>query len=504
MNKLVNIITCGLVCLVFVQCTKTEPTVIKLNHTIIELTEGDTLQLTVDPILANIHWYSENNTIATVSENGLVTAFTDGETTIVAEVNNSTATCIVLVKTDYSKVTSMPRSPKRGVSYSFALPDIDMPLLGNHISWFYNWGTAISDDLNTIAKQYEVDYFPMAWNGAFNADNIRAYKAANPNCEYILAFNEPNLTDQANMTPTQAAAEWPKLKNLATELNLKIVSPAMNYGTLANYSDPIVWLDEFFTLVPLEDIDAIAIHCYMGNASSLKSYVERFKKYGKPIWMTEFCAWENFIVNATAQMNFMSEAIQYMEQEPMVARYAWFIPRTSGAVDSYPYMQLLTKSDPFELTPLGKVFNNISSCNKAIYAKSDEIIEAEYFTSSNISDMIGQPGFSTPAHLHPTSDPNGGGLEICDFYGTKWFDYQIELTKTQTYTFILRYAARENAVLRLSVDGAQAIDLPLPSTGADTQWLTLRQELQLTEGKHTLRIEPQNGYFSINWLKIKS
>jgi len=95
-------------------------------------------------------------------------------------------------------------------------------------------------------------------------------------------------------------------------------------------------------------------------------------------------------------------------------------------------------------------------------------------------------------------------FEICDFYGNKWLDYQIELKNTQTYTFVLRYAAREDAVLGCRIDGQQAQLLPLPATGTDTEWTTLRYNLQITEGKHTLRLEPQSGYFSINWLKIKS
>jgi len=501
---MVNIITYGFIYLVFVRCTESDSTMLTLNHTIIELTEGDTIQLNTAPTSKSIHWYSEQNDIAIVSKKGLVTALTDGQTTIVAELNSLKATCIVVVKTDYSQVANMPRSLKRGVSYSFALPDIDMPLLGNHISWFYNWGPTIGNDLNEIANQYKVDYFPMAWNGAFDATKIQAYKIANPDCQYILAFNEPNITDQANMTPTQAATEWPKIKALATELNLKIVSPAMNYGTMKNYSDPIVWLDEFFSLIPLDDIDAIAIHCYMGNTSSLKAYVERFKKYGKPIWMTEFCAWESFIVNATAQMNFMSEAIQYMEQEPMITRYAWFIPRTSSAIDSYPYMQLLNKSQPYDLTSLGKVFAEISSCDHTVYALADQIIEAEHFTQSNIADAIGQAGFSALVHLRPTSDTHGGNLEICDFYTNKWLSYQIELIKNTKYTFTIRYAADNDATIQVSLDGKDAFLLTLPSTNGNTQWITQTHEINATEGKHTLRLTAQDGNISINWLKIKS
>ena len=60
----------------------------------------------------------------------------------------------------------------------------------------------------------------------------------------ILAYNEPNLTDQANMTPTRASELWPNLVAVAEKLGMRLTSPAMNYGTLAGYSDPEVWLDD--------------------------------------------------------------------------------------------------------------------------------------------------------------------------------------------------------------------------------------------------------------------
>jgi len=68
------------------------------------------------------------------------------------------------------------------------------------------------------------------------------------------------------MTPAQAAESWPKLKALAQDCGLKIVSPAMNYGTMPGYENPTRWFEEFFGTdgnpgfpnVSLDDVDAIA------------------------------------------------------------------------------------------------------------------------------------------------------------------------------------------------------------------------------------------------------
>ena len=173
----------------------------------------------------------------------------------------------------------MPKSTKRGVAFSFTQLT-DLPLLSPYISWDYNWGNTPTEDAAAWFDANEMDFCPMCWNGNYSADKIRAFVAAHPKTKDLLAFNEPNLTDQANMTPAQAAALWPPVVALAKELNLKLVSPAMNYGTLAGYSDPIKWLDEFFAQpgVSIDDVYAISIHCYMSSTSSVQGYVEKFEK----------------------------------------------------------------------------------------------------------------------------------------------------------------------------------------------------------------------------------
>jgi hypothetical protein len=52
----------------------------------------------------------------------------------------------------------------------------------------------------------------------------------------------------------------------------------------------------------------------------------------------------------------MCAVLNYLETRPSVERYAWFIPRSGGKVDSPPYMQLLTHTYPAELTELGKMY----------------------------------------------------------------------------------------------------------------------------------------------------
>lgn len=395
------------------------------------------------------------------------------------------------------------RSVKRGVSYGFQIPQDDARLLSKGASWFYNWGPNISETLNNAALANKLEFFPMAWNGNFNSDQIRSYKQAHPECEYILAYNEPNLTDQANMTPQQAAQNWPLLKSLADELGMKIISPAMNYGTLSGYSDPIVWLDEFFTLVPLSDIDGIAVHCYMGNASALAWFVNRFKKYDKPIWLTEFCAWENNIKSITDQMRFMSDAINYLEADDDVVKYAWFIPRASGSLESYPYMQLLTKSTPYQLSALGKVFANMSTQDKSVFYPEGQQIPAEHYSSLNMAETVKTGTYSNSVRLRPTTDETGE-LEVCDFYTGFWLEYQVDIRSKGNQQIEFRYASTLDATIELLVDKTDAFTFDLTQTGSENTWVTTSKAIDLSKGKHTLRIKMNKGGLVLNWIRINS
>lgn len=505
----------GFALLALVSCDNNSIESVQLDKVVLQLRVGEYYQLhaTVipeDAFVSSLQWNSSQPEVASVVA-GIVSAHKEGTANITVETGGYSAACLVVVAGDTlgnitagedvtGAVEYLPKSDKRGVSFNFTIED-DIHLLAPFISWSYNWGPDVTDVNNTLFNQYGLDFYPMAWNGNFDADRIRAYKALNPQCEYILAFNEPNLTDQCNYTPQQAAEHWPELKALTDELDMKIVAPAMNYGTLANYGDPIVWLDEFFTLVPLDDVAAIAIHCYMGSAGALKSYVERFYKYDKPIWMTEFCAWESHISNVQAQMNFMNEAIAYMEADPKVEKYAWFIPRANGALDSYPYMQLLTKTQPFQLSELGQVFAGLSSLDKSVWLSTQNYILPNTYSAVNSQESVGQEGLLSIPHLRPTTD-SSGGLQLADFSANQWVEYQIDAHK-QLSVLRVRYASYANAELEISLDGEKIADGAFERTGDASVWNTAEIPVDVPQGKHTLRVTVKSASLYINWFKFE-
>lgn len=392
-------------------------------------------------------------------------------------------------KDETNVVNTMPKSAKRGVAFSFTQVT-DLPLLSPYISWDYNWGNTPTDEAALWFDSNEMDFCPMCWNGSYNPDRIRAFVAAHPKTKYLLAFNEPNLTDQANMTPAQAAAIWTPVVELAKELNLKLVSPAMNYGTLAGYNDPIKWLDEFFAQpnVDVNDIYAISIHCYMSSTSAVQDYVEKFYKYNKPIWMTEFCAWDPVPGSVTTQMDYLCTVLNYLETNPNVERYAWFIPRSSAKVDSAPFMQLLTHDYPADLTDLGKMYCWFSPMDKNVWLRADRpILASEYVAVAN-NAMPLRPSTDTEV----LQQVGGKGLMITNFAAGQQVTYQVYVP-SNTSSIAIRYCGYSNSICEVLVDGQSANYVDMPRNGSSTDWIEASVALPISAGKHTITLSLFSG-----------
>ena len=398
-----------------------------------------------------------------------------------------------------SIVCSLPaqtRSPKRGVSFDFN-NNADLSALQPGTSWFYNWGTTpnanIVDSYNSI---YGYEFCPMAWNGGYNASAIRSYVQVHPECKYILAFNEPNLTDQAYMTPQQAASAWPALKALAQELNLKIISPACNYSGWAQYGSPQLWFDAFFKLVDINDVDGIAIHSYMGWSIATLGYVEQYYQlYKKPIWLTEVCQWDNFNTNqggtALQQRREMIDLIDSLERTGHCARYAWFIPRRDEyTTPTYPYMELLTNANGTEkgvLTETGQVFTYMSSYDTTFYHDTDVCIEAEQYIYK-----------SKGVYLEQTSD-TAGILDIYDYSSNDTLTYNVNVPETDTYTVRLRMLSNVNSTLNIT-SAAGTVSQTVASTS--NVWANQEFQLALNAGKQQISFKITSGSLLLNYFVI--
>ena len=393
------------------------------------------------------------------------------------------------------------KSAKRGVSFDFALPE-DVFLLRDFVSWSYNWGPSEDDAVAPYMEMTDIAFIPMAWTANFDANRIAQWVTTHPQCKYILGFNEPNLTDQCNMTPRQVADAWPRLKALADSLGVALVSPAMNYGTLPGYSDPIKWLDEFFSYIPLEQsgIKVIAIHCYMNTAAATKSYIERFYKYNLPIWMTEICAWDGGVAGMTGQMDYMADIVTYMELNPKVERYAWFMPRMSSAVDALPYNQLLTHGIPSELTSLGKVYAALPNLEKPFIHNAANPWDLTQFSSCRQKEYLNESGLCVAPHFRESDDPlSAKPLIMYNISQAQWVEYTV-VAQEQLTTLIIRYQSSGEPVLTLQVDDGKPYMIVMPTT---KEWGNHEVSYPIQQGLHTIRLTMTQGFCNLSTIYWK-
>jgi hypothetical protein len=223
------------------------------------------------------------------------------------------------------------------------------------ISWWYDWSDAVPKGAAAVPG---IAFVPMIWGSANLAGPIPAGST------YVLGFNEPNFKAQSNLTPQQAATDWPQVESMAKAAGIPMVSPAVNFcGSASDSSgcsdptvtDPYSWLKDFFAACTGCEVDAVAVHWYNCDLPSLQGYIdgnaslEGFVQFGKPIWLTEFsCDGTHSVADQTA---YMQQAVPYLEGNPNVARYAWF--------SATPIPNAVLENPDGSLTALGTTYASL-------------------------------------------------------------------------------------------------------------------------------------------------
>lgn len=212
-------------------------------------------------------------------------------------------------------------------------------------AWYYNWNYAATDDLKG-----KIPFIPMVWSATTARKNDVMKILAKDKDTSLLCFNEPDRTDQANMTPQQALELWPKL----VETGKRLGSPA----TAANPTRENGWFDEFMKANP--KVDFIAIHWYAApkSASLLNIIDTLYNRYKLPIWITEFAVadWKTpnkYSMDEVAE--FMKAIVPELEKRDYVERYCW---KTRTLNDPWMGSSSLFETDG-TLTSLGELYKSI-------------------------------------------------------------------------------------------------------------------------------------------------
>ncbi len=310
---------------------------------------------------------------------------------------------------DASVETPASVSTKKGVAswwYAANDPNKDVSVLKKvGTSWVYNWGT--TKETAQKAQNENIEYVPMIWGQwDVNDSKIAELKEGKESGLYknLLAFNEPDLSDQSNMTVEKALELWPKLE----ETGLRLGSPA---GAAAEDA----WVAEFMEKAKEKGyrVDFLTVHVYQDfthpeSVNQLKAALERlYAKYQIPIWITEIgnvdvsTQWWGYKlyepmshVNATKYITDMGNMLESLD---FVERYSWFVDHSSNTSGT-EYTRLFDVSTN-ELTPEGEAYKAIRKADdkpiETTIPGTDETTTPEEVTTPNISGETTTAGGET-------------------------------------------------------------------------------------------------------------
>ena len=405
------------------------------------------------------------------------------------------------------------KSFKRGFGENqlYYVEDLKALLPGN--SWYYDWGVEPQSQVaQYVGKENGLEFIPMIWNGNYDVEKLRAYYKAHPEDRTILGFNEPNFPDQAALLPSEAAEKWRSLEELAKELNLTLVGPAMNYAGSplkdGKTWGPYEWMDAFIAAYKEKygtepHYDYTAVHAYMDRADAVMSLVDGFaEKYGKKVWLTEFCAWESQSLTAEQQQEYMIAKLRALELSDNVYRYAWFKARNAN---KYPYYNLLyypTKTiKAGTLTDLGFAYVHMSTFDRTKFFDLNEAIPANSFVDCNLK------------RLQESADPRARVLDKTELYlgaNNLSATYQVNVPEAGTYKLIVRYAREEDDLKsRINVLDANgntlASRIELEPTKGWTNYVAKTIDVTLPAGQQSITIKKASfAPVALSMLKLVS
>jgi len=195
-------------------------------------------------------------------------------------------------------------------------------------TWTYNWGSSKPSNLPA-----GVQFYPMWWSyyGATQAQDTSGLTALkNAGYNVLLMYNEPDHTDQANLSTSYALQGYTHASVAARQIGFSnLISPAC-----ANDND--TWMQQFMAAVKSQNLlcHAVAIHCYQSSASSMLSYVDGIhSRYGYNVYLTEFAPtdWKSPTgITVAMCQSYMSTAVPGLKSRSYVLDYSWYCGTLPG------------------------------------------------------------------------------------------------------------------------------------------------------------------------------
>ncbi len=278
-----------------------------------------------------IHW----NSADTMGEVEGYKVYVDDE--LIAETDSETTTCEyyttevsahnVYIEADleyntkiYSNIFTFYVNKKGLCVNKDMAQNIEAPDWG--VSWYYNWAL---EAFKYISFQ-ELEFVPMMWTSS-ETDEKTISRFSKQGYKYVLAFNEPDRTDQSNISVDDAVEGMKAFMNQ----NLLVGAPAT--ALCPPWSEN--WFQPFMEKMEAQnmDVDFIPIHHYWnwyakeGAEAFIDLVKETYEMYHKPIWITEFAITGDPGKDEEQRqkvIDYMNMVIPQLDALEYVERYAWF------------------------------------------------------------------------------------------------------------------------------------------------------------------------------------
>ncbi|KGL58895.1 glycosyl hydrolase [Polaribacter sp. Hel1_85] len=195
-------------------------------------------------------------------------------------------------------------------------------------TWHYNWGLGLDKE-----KTEDLQFVPMAWSKADSWTSLQNMESAGENMNFnnLLAFNEPDNSDQSNLTVAEALEAYPKLLASGLRIGAPGVENIQYSSTNDSFNDG-AWIQEFMDSCVVRGyrVDFIPAHDYIRRSKS--SFIERFQalhdRYNLPVWVTEYNYGNPNMGSAdlTVEQGYsnIKGLTEALEEADFIERYNWY------------------------------------------------------------------------------------------------------------------------------------------------------------------------------------
>ena len=233
-------------------------------------------------------------------------------------------------------------------------------------TWFYTWSADNSSRPNEEFVPIRSQQYWPSWTQINGLDYV----------SHVMSFNEPDHTEQSNVSVAQAVAQWPDFQ----KTGLRIGSPACTTFS--------TWLYPFMDSIKAHNyrVDYVVIHAYWGGLTAAQWYSQLkaiHDKTGRPIWIKE---WNNGATwttetwptaygdGLTKQLTELKAILNVMDTAHFVERYSIY-----NWVGS---MRMMISDDGW-VTPAGENYRDRKA--PMAFNRVNEVIPTYKFSSQSTS-----------------------------------------------------------------------------------------------------------------------